>query len=41
MSPEDCDKVIDHVHSRGKIEGLVFGWGFDLVSNENITAEAI
>ena len=33
--------MIDHVNSRGKIEGLVFGWGFDLVSNENITAEAI
>ena len=41
MSQDNCDKVIDHVNSRGKLEGLVFGRGLDLVSNENITAEAI
>jgi len=41
MSQEDCDKVIDHVNSSGKLEGIVFGWGIDLVSNEDLTAESI
>ncbi|NRA11946.1 MAG: SDR family NAD(P)-dependent oxidoreductase, partial [Crocinitomicaceae bacterium] len=41
MSQEDCDQVIDHVNARGNFEGLVFAWGLDLVSNENLTAETI
>jgi len=41
MSQDDCDKVIDLVNARGNLEGIVFGWGLDLVSNENLTANAI
>jgi len=41
MSQSDCDKVIDHVNARGNFEGLIFGWGLDLVSNENLTSESI
>ncbi len=41
MSQDDCNKVIDHVNARGSLEGVVFGWGLDLVSNENLTADSI
>tara|TARA_B110000046_G_scaffold97505_1_gene105202 strand:+ start:4 stop:6222 length:6219 start_codon:yes stop_codon:yes gene_type:complete len=41
MSQDDCNKVIDHVNARGSLEGVVFGWGLDLVSNENLTANSI
>ena len=41
MSQEDADKVIDHVNARGKFEGLIFGWGLDLVSNEDLNPESI
>ncbi len=41
MSQEDANKVIDYVNGRGNFEGLIYGWGLDLVSNDQLTAETI
>ena len=41
MSQEDANKVFDHVNKRGQFEGLIFGWGIDLVSNNDLNPETI
>ena len=40
-SQEETDRVIDMVADKGAFEGIVFLWGLDSVSNEQLTAESI
>ncbi|MCP4122254.1 MAG: SDR family NAD(P)-dependent oxidoreductase [Bacteroidetes bacterium] len=41
ISQEDANKVIEHVNRRGQFEGLVFGWGLDIVSNDDLNPDTI
>ena len=41
LSQEGANKVIDHVTERGNFEGIIFGWGLDLCSNDELNEQSI
>jgi len=41
LSQEDTNEVLDYVSANDKFEGLIFAWGLDLPTNDNLTAKTI
>ena len=41
LSKEDTNKVIDHLISRVKFQGIINAWAFDLPSNDELNENSI
>jgi acyl transferase domain-containing protein/NADPH:quinone reductase-like Zn-dependent oxidoreductase/surfactin synthase thioesterase subunit/aryl carrier-like protein len=41
LSQEGANKVIDHITKRGNFEGIIYGWGLDLCSNDELNEQSI
>ena len=41
LSQDDANKLIDAINAKGNLQGIIFGWGLDLMSNDQLNEETI